>query len=76
MVLEDSIQSTIETERSLLIDSGLSGSFWADSVMRANHISNSRCPSKVLKSDLEERQISVSFECETPRKINWNQQEI
>jgi hypothetical protein len=50
-VAERKNRSLVETARCLMIQSGLSASFWAEAILTANHIRN-RCPSRSLRGEI------------------------
>jgi hypothetical protein len=50
-VAERKNRSLVETARCLMIQSGLSASFWAEAILTANHIRN-RCPSRSLGGEI------------------------
>jgi transposase InsO family protein len=50
-VAERKNRSLVETARCLMIQSGLSASFWAEAILTANHIRN-RCPSRSLEGEI------------------------
>jgi hypothetical protein len=50
-VAERKNRSLVETARCLMIQSGLSASFWAEGILTANHIRN-RCPSRSLGGEI------------------------
>jgi transposase InsO family protein len=50
-VAERKNRSLVETARCLMIQSGLSASFWTEAILTANHIRN-RCPSRSLGGEI------------------------